>query len=142
MQQKKGKYTYKPVNEEKYTGKHLPQVRSSYEDSFCRWLDKNPEIIQWSSEEFAIPYYDPVRKKKRRYYPDFIFRARSDRVHLVEIKPYIQTIPPVKGRKSKKTYLREMATYNTNVAKWIAARAFCNRRGWEFNIVTEKDLYK
>jgi hypothetical protein len=46
---------------------------------------------------------------------------------------------PVQKRKTKK-YLEESATYLINQSKWKAATEFCKDHGWEFKILTEKDL--
>ena len=34
----------------------------------------------------------------------------------------------------------EQLTYVKNQAKWEAATKFCNKKGWEFKILTEKDI--
>jgi hypothetical protein len=36
--------------------------------------------------------------------------------------------------------LVESLTYLKNEAKWKAASEYCKDRGWEFKIVTEKEL--
>jgi len=63
---------YSPVNIKKYKGQVPIIVRSSWERMFCQWADMNPNIIEWSSESITIKYFDPVQKKLRRYYPDFL----------------------------------------------------------------------
>jgi hypothetical protein len=83
--------------------------------------------------------------KKRKYYPDFIAKIKSGdgsiAIWLVEVKPYKATIPPRKNsRKAKKTALYEERTYQVNTAKWRAAQAYCDRKGWKFKILTEKQL--
>ena len=58
---------------------------------------------------------------------------------IIEIKPSRETKPPrVTKKKSQKTILYESLTYAKNMAKWDAATSFCNKRGWEFKVVTEK----
>ena len=37
-------------------------------------------------------------------------------------------------------YLNEVITYTINEAKWKAADLFCKEHGWQFKILTEKDL--
>ena len=49
------------------------------------------------------------------------------------------TKPPKQKRKTKK-FLQEAATYAVNQEKWRAADIFCQERGWEFKLVTEKHL--
>jgi len=136
-----------PRNPHKYIGKGPIIIRSGYERTFSQWCDSNPGIIAWSSETVEIPYYDPVKRKNRRYYPDYIIKTigkdRKEMTYIVEIKPYKETLRPVLSRnKSEKTRLYEAATYATNVAKWKAADMFCKVHGWQFKILTEKELYK
>jgi hypothetical protein len=107
------------------------------------WLDENKSVIYWASEELVIKYYNPIDNKIHRYFPDFIvkIRKKDDKVatYVLEVKPEHQTKQPVKKRKTQR-YLQESATYIVNQAKWKAATEFCKDRGWEFMILTEKDL--
>lgn len=135
-----------PKFPEKYVGKTFPTCRSSWENRFCSWCDMSTNIIKWSSERVIVDYYDPVTRKNRRYYPDFMLMIKDkegkETVHLVEIKPYKETIPPVKGKKkSEKTLLHEHTTWITNQAKWRAATLYCKKKGIQFHILTEKDLF-
>jgi len=149
----KGDSIYRPKNVDKYTGNPQYAVcRSSWETIFCKWADNNPSVLEWSSEPIAIPYVDKTSKdyrgmpKKRRYFPDFLIKVLNNKggvdVWLVEVKPYKETIPPRKGKKSQKTQLYEQKTWGVNRCKWIAAEALCKRRGWYFKILTEKQLIK
>lgn len=143
-----GKYyqgKFNPRNPEKYVGNHKNIVyRSSWELKFLQWCDRNEKILRYGSEEISIPYYDPVKKKVRRYFPDaFVEIVHADgrkRKYLVEIKPKRQTMPPKKGSKKSKTYINEVYTYATNEAKWKAAREFCEDNLLEFKIITEEEL--
>ena len=136
---------YQPLNPKKYIGKELPISRSSYETAFCKWCDGNTGVIQWVSEPFAVPYYDIVKKKNRRYYPDFLIkvinRSKEISTYVIEIKPLSQVVAPVK-KSNKKTYMNEMATYATNMSKWNAADIICKKKGWQFKIITEKEIFK
>jgi len=137
---------YIPKFSEKYSGKSLPVCRSEWEYKFMKWCDMNVSIIKWASEPIAIEYYDPVRQKNRRYYPDFLLRIKDkdgkETNMLVEIKPYKETIPPVRTKgKSEKTMLHEATTYMTNVAKWKAAISHCKKYNMGFKLLTEKDLF-
>jgi hypothetical protein len=138
---------YTPINEKKYVDKDLIICKSSWETSFCKWCDMNDNVIKWSSETLQIPYYDPVKKKMRRYFPDFSLLVKDinnkEHKYIVEVKPYKETIPPTRhGNKKEKTFLYEYFTYQTNIAKWNAAKMFCSKMGAEFKILTEKDIYK
>ncbi len=108
-----------------------------------KWFDDNPNIIWWSSEELAIPYYSPVDQRMHRYFPDFIIKVKrkDDTImtYVVEVKPEAQTKKPTQKRKTKQ-FIKESITYVVNQMKWKAADEFCHAHGWQFKIVTEKDL--
>jgi len=108
------------------------------------WCDKNENILEWGSEEIAIPYISPVDNRIHRYFPDFYVRARTrsggTQRFIVEVKPAKQTVPPKKRKKVSRIYLNEMKTYAVNEAKWKAAREYCADRKMEFKIITEKEL--
>ena len=64
-------------------------------------------------------------------------------VKMIEIKPRSQSVPPTvkkNGSKPTKKYLREVATYGINMAKWEAAKEYCADHNWEFVVLTEKEL--
>lgn len=66
---------YHVQNTDKYIGKTVPICRSTWEYSFCRWCDTNPNILEWASEPLSVPYFDPTTQKKRNYYPDFLIKV-------------------------------------------------------------------
>ena len=39
-----------------------------------------------------------------------------------------------------KRYISEVVTWSVNKAKWKAATEFCKDYGWEFMLITEKEL--
>jgi hypothetical protein len=130
---------FRPLNPVKYQGDIKNIVyRSSLEWRFMRYCDNNDEILAWSSEEVIVPYVS-IDKKWHRYFPDFVIKTKKEEVIMVEIKPASQTIPPVKG-KSQRRYITEALEYGKNQAKWNAAIPFCEKKGWRFQIITEKDL--
>jgi len=143
---------YHPVNKEKFKGKEGYAVcRSSWETSVCLWLDRNPAIIAWDSEPFGIPYTDSTKRdsnghfKKRMYYPDFIIKVLNKNgthdIWMIEVKPYKETIQPKKGKKKiGPSIIKEDITWIVNSAKWKAAKAYCDRKGWQFRILTERDI--
>jgi len=138
----KGKFT--PQNPQKYNGNPDNIIyRSSWELRCMKWFDDNPNIIWWSSEELAIPYYSPVDKRMHRYFPDFIIKVKKKddtiMTYVVEVKPEAQTKKPTQKRKTKQ-FIKESITYVVNQMKWKAADEFCHAHGWQFKIVTEKDL--
>lgn len=105
---------------------------------FC---DINENVKKWSSESVVVQYFDPIKNKIRRYYTDFYLELTNGEKQLIEIKPLRETKPPkaTKGKK-KTTLLKEEKTWQTNQAKWEAARHLCKKKGWVFKILTEKEL--
>ena len=140
---KQGIYTAK--NPIKYKGIVTNIVyRSSWELRVFKYLDDNPHVLEWSSEEYVIPYKSPVDGKFHRYFPDIWARMMGidgrTTTYLIEIKPEAQAKEPQIQKKVTKRYITEVCTYAINQAKWKAAREYCLDRKWEFKVLTEKDL--
>ena len=136
---------FRPKFPQKYKGDCTNIVyRSLYELKLMTYLDKNPNVLKWASEEFFIPYKSPIDGKVHRYFPDFwvekINKEGIKEVVVIEVKPAVQTKPPVIKEKIDKRYINEVATWGVNQAKWESARMFCESKGWEFVIMTEKEL--
>jgi len=136
---------YRVKNREKYIGDPDNIIyRSLWEFRVLRWLDSDPQVERFSSEEIVIPYLSPKDGKTHRYFPDFYFEKKDEEGHLqkylVEVKPYEQTRAPSRGKKSSRRYIKEATTYAVNAAKWRAAEEFCLSRGVQFKILTERDL--
>lgn len=139
---------FKPNFPDKYKGnpKNI-QFRSSWEFSFMMKLDKDPTIVEWSSEELWIGYVSPKDQKWHRYFPDVIYKKKNPDetvdIYMVEIKPSAQTKKPVNktGKRATKTMLTEAMTYAINNSKWAYAAKYCEKRGWKFRIITEKELF-
>ncbi len=108
------------------------------------YCDKNESILEWASEEIAIPYRSPIDNRVHRYFPDFYMKVKERggnvKRYVIEVKPAKQTKPPVKPKRQTKGYIREAYEYAKNQAKWKMAREFCADRQWEFKVVTEKEL--
>ena len=139
----KGKYY--PSFPRKYKGDPTNIIyRSLWERKFMVYCDKNDNILEWASEEIAIPYRSPIDNRVHRYFPDFYMKVkeRGGKVkrYVIEVKPAKQTKPPVKPKRQTKGYIREAYEYAKNQAKWKMAREFCADRQWEFKVVTEKEL--
>jgi hypothetical protein len=132
---------YKIKNPEKYKGDHRNIIyRSSWELRVFNYMDRNPDVIKWSSEEIIIPYKSPIDGRKHRYFPDVWMKTKNGDVYLIEIKPFKETVEPKKRSRITKQYLYEVRTWGINSAKWDAARDFCADRNWKFKIITEKEL--
>ena len=108
------------------------------------YLDAHPDVVQWASEELIIPYRSPLDNQVHRYFPDFWVKKRLSNgnyeVVVIEVKPLKQTREPIPSKKMNKQYLREVATWAINQAKWKAAQSYCDDRNWKFMMMTEQDL--
>lgn len=139
-----------PRNPQKYIGNVNNIIyRSKWELIFLKWCDTNDSILKYSSEECIIPYISPIDGKQHRYFMDFfISTLQSDgsiKNFLVEIKPYAQTKPPKATKKNNKEsdiYKQAVNTYLINQAKWMTAEKVCQKRGWGFKVITEKELFR
>ena len=60
--------------------------------------------------------------------------------YMIEIKPSRQAVKPKPPKKKTKSYMRESFEYIKNQAKWQAAKLYCEDKGMQFKIITEKDL--
>ena len=139
----KGKY--KPSFTEKYKGDPTNIVyRSLWELKFMKYCDTNENILEWGSEELALPYRSPIDNKIHRYFPDFYIKVKENngsiKKYLIEIKPKKQTVEPQVQKRKTKGYIYEVYEYAKNQAKWKAAKEFCEDRQWTFKILTEDDL--
>ena len=136
---------FQPTNPGKYKGDPSNIIyRSSWELRCMKYFDLNNNIIEWASEELAIPYKSPIDGRLHRYYPDFIVKAQQAsggvQTIMVEVKPYYQTQEPVVKKRKTKRYLNEVKTYAINRYKWDAAEDYCKDRKWKFLILTEREL--
>jgi len=136
-----------PKFPKKYKGNvHNIVFRSMLERKVMGYLDKNPNIISWSSEEIVIPYISPIDGKKHRYFPDFLIEIRTkDNIIqklLIEVKPQKFCQPPKQTptKVNTKRYINEVLEWGKNSAKWKAANSVCQKMGWTFKILTEKEL--
>lgn len=137
---------FKARNPQKYKGDPTNIVyRSRWELMLMQKFDEHPDVLEWSSEELAIPYRSPIDGRVHRYFPDFIIKRKGTdgkvKTIMIEVKPYKQTIPPkVQQGKPNKRYLNEVATWGINSAKWKSAEAYCINKGWDFIKITENEL--
>lgn len=134
-----------PKHPKKYVGDPSNIIyRSSWECKLMSWLDQNPAIISWASEELIIPYVSPVDNRQHRYFPDFLVKMRTKdgtlKTMILEVKPKKQTMQPEIRKRITKQYLAEVQTWGVNQAKWKAATEYCLDRGWEFRLITEDHL--
>lgn len=143
---KKSKFTngnFHPKNPGKYSGTYPIVFRSSWELKIMEMFDVHPYILRWASEGIAIPYYNPVLQRPAQYFPDFLIAIRKDNPEggyyehkmMIEIKPENQSIM------EKATSKRNKLETVVNMAKWEAAKRWCDERGIEFKVMTEHDIF-
>jgi hypothetical protein len=139
------KGSFRPKNPDKYKGDPTKIIyRSRWELMVMQKLDAHPDVMQWSSEEVVIPYISPIDNRYHRYFMDFYMKRknREGKIEeiLIEVKPLAQTKPPTVQNKVSRRYITEVQTWGVNSAKWKAAQEYCKDRGWQFQIITEKEL--
>lgn len=135
----KGKYKVK--DKKKYVGDPEKVVyRSLWERQVFRWLEDQPNIVEWCSEEVVIPYLCETDKKVHRYFIDVYFKTKEGKKYLIEIKPAKETKPPKAPKRRTRRYLSESLTYIKNQSKWKAATKFAQENGCTFQIWTEDTL--
>ena len=42
------------------------------------YCDKNTKILEWGSEEIALPYISPHDSRVHRYFPDFYIKVQEN----------------------------------------------------------------
>ena len=142
-----GKYNL--TNPSKYLGDPTTiWFRSSWEYKLYFYMDNEPRVLKWNVEGITIPYEIQMNGKwqTKRYYPDTYCEIQkldgTVSKTVIEIKPYAETQPPVYPKrvtaKSLENHEYRMRLYLLNLNKWKAAKEYCNKRGIEFVVMTEK----
>ncbi len=132
---------FKPTNPEKYNGLYPLVAKSSWELEFMRYCDNHPDVLQWTYEPTKIPYNNPTKANKTQsiYIPDFLVtfiqKGGGTVTKLIEIKP-LHEADQWFARNSN-----DSVTKMQNDAKWAAAQAWAMRRGIDFTVLTEADLF-
>lgn len=135
--------------------------RSSWEKKIMFWLDMNEQVTKWGAECLNIPYQmthfenGDARVKKHTYYVDFYYEMRTAdgvlKQVVVEVKPkkeYNMVIAlnagklsvPEKGTKKLKNFEYDLKMAYKNKNKWETMINWCNKKGYEFIIITEDHL--
>lgn len=140
---------FKPRYPQKYVGTLPICFRRGWEAKAFRYLDHHPRIVAWASESVIVPYQSPIDLRIHRYFTDLFFvvedAQKKRSTFLIEIKPYAQTQMPTTKPTTPRRRLKllaESTTYAVNQSKWTAAKKYAEERGWQFVVVTEKELYK
>lgn len=136
---------YKVKNRAKYLGDADNVVfRSSWEQKVFLFLDNNPNVLHWASEEIQIPYFHPIKQQVRQYWPDLFveYKDRDGNKHkeVIEIKP----LKDAKRGTSKNPNRRlvEDCTFAINASKWRSAVEWCKKRKLKFRVLTETEIFK
>lgn len=133
-----------PKHLEKFAGKENYAIyRSGLELNYFRILDENPAVVKWGSEEVVVPYY--YNQRWHNYYIDlFVIMKAADGREIkffIELKPYTQTVEPVYNpRRKKESYVYDCLEWQKNQAKWDAAKKYAEKHGFQFHVLSEKDL--
>lgn len=114
------------LNKNRVTGKRpsvkngrMVQWESFLERDYYILLEYDPDVIKYQEQPFTINYIHD--RKTRRYTPD-VFVTRTNKNQVVEVKPESElTDPEVQ-------------------IKLEAGHQYCLENGYEFRIVTEKDI--
>jgi hypothetical protein len=137
--------------------------RSSWENRIMIWLDNNESIKMWGAECLKIPYQmthfksGDLEIRDHNYYPDFYYEMLNQdgsikRV-VVEVKPHkeYQMVldlnegklnVPQNGLKKLKSFEYDLKMAQRNRDKWETMIKWCNKKGYEFIIITEHHLKK
>lgn len=144
--------------------------RSSWEKKIMIWLDNNTKVSKWGAECIKIPYNSiemledgvtgtrELGTKERCYYPDFYYELikedGSTKKVVAEIKPkkefelacqFLSEDFKVKDNlsiKGLKNLEYDFKNAQKNAAKWTTMIEWCNKKGFEFIIITEDHLNK
>jgi hypothetical protein len=132
---------YTPQFPQKYQGPKPIVLKSGWEEEFARRdCDLNSSCLRWAYEpKVNIFYFDPISQSQKPYVPDFLITfltpTKKVKTCLVEIKPMHEALES--HVRNRTDYMMRMR----NVAKWQAAMAWCARRGIEFRVLTEAQLF-
>jgi hypothetical protein len=138
--------------------------RSSWEKKIMTWLDHKKEIVKWGAECMRVPYQvttvveGDLKLKSHSYFPDFYYELRKDNGEIkhvvVEVKPqkeYEDALLFESGEfkvqenlnlKKLKNLEYRFKTAQKNSEKWKTMIKWCDKKGYEFIIITEQHLKK
>jgi hypothetical protein len=137
--------------------------RSSWELKIMTWLDGSKSVTKWGAECMAIPYQmthfneGDMKVKNHSYYPDFYYEMKlsdgSIKKVVAEVKPQkeyqmalmlqeknIQVPDNKVSLKKLKSFEYDLKMAQKNLSKWETMIEFCNKKGWEFIVITEIHL--
>lgn len=145
---------FHPKNPKKYIGKRPITYRSGWELKAMEMFDTNPYILAWESESREIPYFNPFKPPRGAwsvYIPDFIVIYMDPKTgkqfgEMMEVKPLKETPGhrPISERTGRplKISAHTKAAQALNEIKWKVAKAWCDKNGLAFRVVTEQTLFR
>lgn len=141
---------------------HGVYYRSSWEYKIMNWLDLSERVIKWGAECITIPYKlthfnsGDISVKSHNYYPDFYYEMQTTdgdvKKVVAEVKPQKEyqmalllqekklEIPDQKSLKKLKRFEYDLKMAQKNLSKWETMIEFCQKKGWEFIVITELHL--
>ncbi|NMO79180.1 TnsA endonuclease N-terminal domain-containing protein [Niallia alba] len=93
---------------------------SLLEKDFIKVLDFDPSIIKIQSQPIKIEYR--YKGKIYKYFPDFLVETKDKQYIIFEVKP------------------EDKIKEEDNKVKFEVGKIYCEKKGWKFKIVTEKDI--
>lgn len=103
--------------------KRIVKFESLLEKDYIHLLEFDSDVLSYIEQPIPIEYTH--YNKKYKYTPDFKV-IRKNKIQIIEIKPY-------------EKYKRILADVNKR-KKYDAALNYCNYKGYEFKIITDKDI--
>jgi hypothetical protein len=132
--------------------------RSGLEQKMMIYLDSNTNIKYWGAEYIRVPYQKTeynntthdIETTTHSYFPDFYYELiRSDgsiSKVVAEVKPSNETsepkLPQNATAKQLKNFEYSLKMWNKNLSKWKYMIDYCEKKGFEFIIITEQHLAK
>ncbi|WP_019156814.1 TnsA endonuclease N-terminal domain-containing protein [Robertmurraya massiliosenegalensis] len=100
----------------------LVEWESLLEKDFIKVLDFDPSVNRIQSQPLKIKYR--YKGKLYKYFPDFLVETKDKHKILFEVKP------------------ENKMNDDKNKVKFEVGKIYCETKGWDFIVVTEKDIRK
>lgn len=95
---------------------------SSYEETRMKFLDHHTNVKTWTKRHGIVLQYE-LNGTTRSYIPDFFVALNDGRIFLEEIKGWVRE--------------EDRSEFD---AKNSSARIYCDKMGWMFSVIWQKDL--
>lgn len=116
-------FQVKNIARVKYHSKKLDKdflFRSNLERRYAELLDTDDSITLWYYEHTNLPYF--YEGKIHKYIADFTVILSDGGRRIIELKP------------------KKLKDNPKNVAKFEAAKRWCEKQGWTYEVVSENDF--